>query len=471
MQTTRWSTAVLVAALSTAAFAADAPSLAERRRLIQLHGRDPGQSTAFLNVPKAPGRAFDAGGWVTAASLDLRDDDKQAATPDSTHTLLLGDTRLWFAGELSDSVEFYVRVRHQDFKVRTEPGTAPTDLSQQEGVKLDQAFLDVQISKKLEARVGRQFVQVGRGLTLALDLDGAGLDYTDTQWHHRIFAGRSLDRDPGLDTSLPGYDQGLARHNFVFGESRMTAENGSQWYLYAMAHQDDSRTSDPFLSLLDFSYNSHYVGFGGEGRLHPLLNYYFEVVGESGTTIQGTPNFLRVPVTAYALTSGLQYYPRWFWNPQVSYEVSMGSGDRERQSVTDTFGLGNPTATGDNNFLYYGAYDGGLALSPRLSNLVVNRLGYQVKPLPHKGDELPQLVLGAVASKYWKDVRLGAVSDTVATQPQYDVGTGLDIYMGFRPLSDLSMLFQYGRFEPGDAYPADSRDAADRVFVTATQSF
>lgn len=43
--------------------------------------------------------------------------------------------------------------------------------------------------------------------------------------------------------------------------------------------------------------------------------------------------------------------------------------------------------------------------------------------------------------------------------------------MGFRPLSDLSMLVQYGRFEPGDAYPADSRDASDREFVTAAQSF
>lgn len=463
--------AALLLALSAASFAADNSSLAERRRLIQLRGRDPGAKSMFLNIPKAPGRAFDVGGWVTAASLDLRDDDKQARTPDSTHSLLFGDARLWFAGEAADDVDFYVRFRHQDFKVRTDPLTAPTDLSQQEGTKLDQAFVDWQINKKVEARIGRQFVQVGRGLSLALDLDGAGVDYTDPQWHHRVFVGRSLDRDPGLDTSLQGFDQGLARHNFAFGESRLTAESGNQFYLYAIAHQDDSRTSDPFLARLDFSYNSHYIGFGSEGRIDPTLNYFFEFIGESGTTTQGTPNFIRVPISAYAILSGLQYYPKWFWSPQITAELSMGSGDRERNSVTDTFGLGNPTATGDNNFLYYGAYDGGLALSPRLSNLIVNRYGYQVKPLPNKGDELPQLVLGATASFYWKDEARGAISDTVATQPDRDVGRAVDLYLGFRPLSDLSMLFQYGRFEPGDAYPADSRDASDRVFVTATQSF
>lgn len=462
---------LLFCALASSALGADAPNLAERRRLIQLKAREPGERAAFLKLPTAPGRAFDAGGWVTAASLDLRDDDKQAATPDTTKSLLLGDTRLWFTGDLTDKVEFYVRLRHQDFKVRTEVGTAPTDLSQQEDIKLDQAFADIQLSRKVEARVGRQFVQVGRGLTLALDLDGAGVDYTDPQWHHRAFVGRSLDRDPGVDTSLPGFDQGLARHNFALGESRLQIESGKQFYLFAVAHQDDSKTSDPFLARLNFAYNSAYFGFGSEGRLDPLLNYFFEVIGETGTTIQGTPRFLRVPIGAYAVLTGLQYYPKWFWSPQVTLELSMGSGDRERNSVTDTFGLGNPSGTGDHNFLYYGAYDGGLALSPRLSNIIVSRLGYQVKPLPAGKEELPQLVLGATASRYWKDESRAAISDTLATRVNSDVGVGLDVYLGFRPLSDLSMLIQYGRFEPGDAYPANTRDASDRLFMTATQSF
>ena len=93
MRTSRWIASLLLGTLCSAAFAADTPSLAERRRLIQLRGREPGQNTAFLNIPKAPGRAFDAGGWVTAASLDLRDDDRQATTPDSTHTLLFPNWR------------------------------------------------------------------------------------------------------------------------------------------------------------------------------------------------------------------------------------------------------------------------------------------------------------------------------------------------------------------------------------------
>ena len=463
--------ALLVLALASAALAADAPTLAERTRLIQLRGREPGAQSEFLSIPKAPGRAFDVGGWVTVANLDLHNDDKQDRTPDSTRALFLTDERVWFAGELSDTVEYYVRFRHQKFSLDTAPGVTPTDLSQQEGFKLDQAFVDWRISKQIEARAGRQFAQVGRGLTLALDLDGAGVDYTDAQWHHRVFLGRSLDRDPGLDTSLPGFDRGLARHDFAFGESRLTAQNGNQIYLYAVAQRDDSRTSDALLARLPFHYDSNYFGFGSEGRLHPLLNYFAEAIGESGSTIQGTPRFLRVPISAYALTSGLQYYPRWGGHPQLTAELSMGSGDRERNSVTDTFGLGNPSPTTDNNFLYFGAYEGGLALSPRLSNLIVTRLGYSVKPLPRKSGELPQLVLGATASRYWKDEARGAISDTVATLHSSDVGVGLDLYAGLRPFSDLSLYLQYGRFQPGDAYPVDSRNAADRLFLTATQSF
>lgn len=462
---------LLLAALATGALAADDPTLAERRRLIQLRSRQPGERSEFLKLPKAPGRNFDVGGWVTGASLDLRDDDKNAPTPDTTRSLLLGDARLWFTGDLSEKVEYYVRLRHQDFKVRTEVGTVPTDLSQQEGLKLDQAFVDIRFSKKVDARVGRQFVQVGRGVSLAADLDGAGVEYADQRWHHRVFVGRSLDRDPGVDTSLPGFDSGLARHNFAFGESRLQMESGNQLYLYAVAHQDDSQTSDPFLARLNFAYNSHYLGFGSEGRLDPVLNYFFEFIGESGTTVQGTRRFLRVPISAYAILSGLQYYPKWFWKPQVTFELSMGSGDRERNSVTDTFGLGNPTRTSDHNFLYYGAYDGGLALSPRLSNIVISRLGYQVKPFPRGSGVLPELVVGATASRYWKDENRGAISDTLATQVNSDLGTGLDVYMGFRPLSDLSALVQYGRFEPGDAYRARARDASDRVFMNVTQSF
>jgi len=464
--------AALAAALvlAAAARAQTNASIAERLRLIEQQGRDNGEVPAYLQLPVAPGRPFDWGGWVTAADL-LFHGENHNSTPSNTTSILLEDARLWFSGDLSDRIQYYVRVRYQDYDVNTNPGATRPNLKQQEGIQLDQAFVDYKISKNVEARVGRQFMKVGRGLSLAADLDGATVDYVSPQWTHRALVGRSLDRDPGVDTSVTGYDQGTARHDFVGGESRLRTPSGRQFYLYALVEHDESHSLDPAQNAQNFAYDAHYFGFGTEGRLDPMLNYFLEVVAEGGTTLQGVAPFLRVPISSYASTSGLQWFPPWFWRPQASLELSYGSGNRFRTSVTNTFGGGNAIPVVDTNFLYFGAYDGGLALSPRLSNLIVARLGYQVKPLPADQELLPELVVGATASHYWKDEKDGAISDTLATQSEYDVGSAVDLYVGTRPLSDFSALVQYGRFSPGSAYPVDQRAENHRVFVTATQSF
>ena len=462
---------VLMALVAAGAVQAQTATVNERLRLIEQRDRDVAEVPAYLQLPKPPGLAFDWGGWVTAANLGLHNENHNSKSLENTSNIFLEDTRLWFSGEASDAITYYVRVRHQEYIQSINAGGTPSDLAQQEGVQLDQAFVDVKVNKQVEARVGRQFTKIGRGLALALDLDAAHVEYHDTQWHHRAFVGRSLARDPGLDTSITGSTQGNAHYDFLGGESRLYARSGRQFYLYALVEQDESKSLAPAQARLDFSYDARYFGFGSEGRIDPMLNYFFEVVGEGGTTLQGLPPFLREPISAYAATSGLQYYPNWFWKPTVSLELSMGSGNRFRTSVTNTFSGGNPAPVADENFLYFGAYDGGLALSPRLSNLVVARLGYQVKPLPAGHDLLPELSLGATASKYWRDHVTGAISDTLATVPDADVGTALDVYAAARPLSDLSMLLQYGRFEPGRAYTPDAREANYRVFATATQSF
>lgn len=314
-------------------------------------------------------------------------------------------------------------------------------------------------------------MQVGRGLVLALDLDALGFEYLDPLWRHRVVAGRSLRRDPGLDASIVGFDTGQARNDFYLAESRLNHADGNQYYLFGLATVDRTRSLDRAQAVLDFEYRSHYLGAGGEGRLSKQLLFYSEAVMEDGSTLADRPALRRVTVKSHALVAGLQYFPRGDWTPQLSLELAHGSGDAERLSVTDTFGGGNQSATTDKNFLYHGSYDGGLALSPRLSNLTVTRLGYQVKPRPLPQELLPELLLGVVGSRYWKDHAAGGISDTVATETSTDVGKAVDVFVAAKPLADLAFFAQYGRFVPGDAYPADSRDASNRVLVTATQSF
>jgi hypothetical protein len=139
--------------------------------------------------------------------------------------------------------------------------------------------------------------------------------------------------------------------------------------------------------------------------------------------------------------------------------------------VTNTFG-GKSARTTDRNFLYFGFYDGGLGLDPRLSNLDVFRLGAQVHPLPDStGGILPQLLVGAKYNHYTKDASIGAISDPVGFLTSTDVGDGFDVFAGFRPWNDVSTLIQYGHFHPGSAFPIGGNGDTDRFIVSSTLSF
>jgi hypothetical protein len=238
-----------------------------------------------------------------------------------------------------------------------------------------------------------------------------------------------------------------------------------------MAQDDNSRSLNPFQAVLPFRYDSNYVGAGTEGRFNLDLHYFAEVVHEGGrmmAQVVGTP---RVRIDATGFTSGLLYYPKWGgFNPLLSAEYSFGSGDAARGSVTNTFG-GKSTATTDQNFLYFGVFDGGLALAPRLSNIEVLRLGIQGRPLPKLTRELPELVVGAKYNRYWKDKAASPMSDPLSFVNSKDVGDGFDVFAASRLLSDVTAQIQYGYFDPGSAYPGDTRTPSERLLVSSTIEF
>lgn len=464
--------ALLAAALAVGPAQAQgtAATAVERvRQITDATRRQGDESSRFLELPTRIDRQTEVGGWVTITGLDLRDDDHNARKPDDIRTVLIKDFRVWVGGEITPELHYYVRGRKLDFDFDTRPGVPEPDLSLQESVELDLGYLDWNPDSHWAIRAGRQFTYVGRALVLSADLDGASVAFSEGPWRTRVFAGSSLHRDPNLDSSIVGFDKGTAKRHFYIAETSHTWRSGTRGYAYYMAQQDDSRSNSAAQRVFDFDYNSTYAGGGVEGSFHPLLNYYLEAVHEGGRMFADMPK-KRVSIDADAALAGLLYYPRWEWHPLITLEGAFGSGDPARSSVTGTFG-GKLTATPDQNFMYFGTYDGGLALSPRLSNLGVMRFGYQVKPFPHEGRRLPGLLVGGKVSTYWKNENSGVISDPLATLAAHHVGSGLDLFVAYRPFSDLSVLGQYGNFVTGSAYAPGAQDTTHRVLLTSTLTF
>jgi len=473
MRIARTCSAVLALA-SLAATGARAQTLdagaAERVRLVTDEARrQTAPPSTFLDLAKQDERQIDAGGWVTVTSVDFRDDDHSASKPDAFKSVVIEDYRLWVAGEITDDLKFYVRGRKFNFDFSTNAGVASPDFASQENVTLDLAYVDWGFAKDWALRAGRQFQTLGRALVLSNDLDGAAVSYQHGPWQGRVFAGTTIDRDPNLDTSIIGFAQRTQDRDFYSADASRTFDNGNRAYGYLLVEHDNSTSQSAAQSALDFHYHSNYLGLGTEGSIAQDLHYYGEYVREGGTMFADTPK-TRVDIDSNAFLGGLLYYPDFDGHPLATLEIAHGSGDPARSSVTNTFG-GKLSASDDNNFLYYGSYDGGLALSPRLSNLNIARLGFQMKPFPDDGKQLPGVLVGTKLSEYWKDDKNGVISDPLATLAARYVGWGFDFFAGYKPLSDVSFLAQFGRFTPGSAYAPGASDASNRVLLTSTLSF
>jgi hypothetical protein len=129
-------------------------------------------------------------------------------------------------------------------------------------------------------------------------------------------------------------------------------------------------------------------------------------------------------------------------------------------------------AAGSDNttFMGFGRYDGGIALNPRLSNLHVLRLGASARPWDETHG-FEDLTLGGKFSLYRKNDGSGYISDPEAIPGSTDVGSGLDLFLGWRIYSDLAWMVQYGVFSPGEAYPVGFTDSTQTLYTNMTYSF
>lgn len=410
-----------------------------------------------------------AGGWFSHTFLDFNELDHARQSPDPIDRLLLTDVRLWASHVFDARHEAYVRVRKADFDFTRDDTLPFLDLRTKEQFDLDLAYFDFPCGGA-SLRAGRSFMLLGRGLVLAEVLDGLQVRRRfGSGLVLEALAGTSLHRQDNLDTRVLGFDRGHNDRQFLgLQGSYRTRRHGILYHGFALAQIDETASEDPNQDLLDFQYQSRYFGAGASGLLHHRLGFATEAVLERGSS-RGFDG--RAAVRASALTANLDYRFPEKWTPVITLDYGLGTGDPNRLSVTSGLDLGPSASAGDENFMYFGQYDGGLALAPRLSNLQVWRLGMRCRPFVHRIRWPSDLVAGFKVSTYHKHRVQGAISDPLASQPLSDVGTALDLFGSWRVLSDLNILVEYGGFKPGEAYRAGARDTTERFGVTSTLSF
>lgn len=447
-------------------------SIAERVRQVEQDRRTGLSSTETYLKATGQDRFLSGwGAWFTDTYIDFSDDDKNSRARDPLESLNIRDLRVWWSTQIGRKFSTYLRLKVQNYDFNTDTGVAAPNFNILEKADLDLGYLEFRPNANNRVRAGRQFSQVGRGFVFADILDG--LLYTNEKGGLQLdaFWGTTPNRILNLDTSIVGFNQGLTRRDFAYLQAQYTHRAGNKYYAYHLAQNDRSDTLSAAQNAVDFGYNSNYTGLGANVRVTPRVLVLTEFGLQGGSTL-ANPVGRRVDIEAsYFEALGL-WQIKGLNDGLMQLEYAYGSGDQNRNNVTDTFG-GKQNGTSDGNFLYFGRIETGLALSPRLSNLHLARIGYQQRirlngRYVHPTDPL----VGVKFTEYYKDHADGAISDQLANVAgEKHVGAAGDAYVAWRVWSDTVLNLQYGHFAPGGAYAASARSASDRFLASTTLSF
>ena len=88
-----------------------------------------------------------------------------------------------------------------------------------------------------------------------------------------------------------------------------------------------------------------------------------------------------------------------------------------------------------------------------------------------KVDLLKTLEIGAAFYYYRKAAEEETISDPRASLFDSAIGTEFDLFIRWRPLSDVGISINYGVFLPGGAYDTDSDDARNFISLGITYTF
>lgn len=425
---------------------------------------------------------YDYGGWLTGTYSDPHND----ANPDTAPYSFREDVRLWTKAGVKVPQEDWKKWLGKEhtayFRLKNAYQHEHLGDNDNEGPLVDMLYWTGHWSGKagrLKTNLGRHFFALGRGLVYSDINDGVDIEALLLNlFSYKIFYSRTLPNQDNLDTSVPNFGKHYERHFFGM-ELEFLKLAQHRPYVFFMRTEDSSE-EDPDTLTADFTYDAYYYGAGSKGELFfPNLRYFGELILERGKNhLSGVVDTANIKASAY--DTGLEYYFKFYSRPVVKLEYAHGSGDEERQSVTNTT-AGNPFGL-DKNFLYFGHFtSGGFALNARLSNIDIYKLGLTAKPF-EKGlgrlknkqifQGLPDLTLGSNYYVFRKAESAGGISDARASRNFSDIGTEWDLFVTWRVSSDLSWSFKWGYLDTEDAYLDDGKGKNERFMTSGlTLSF
>ena len=447
----------------------EAISATETKKRIQEEARQDLEQTELRVSKDKRNLVFDYGGWLNLRYLDYDEDDNDSSTPDTLDYTSFVDLRFWLKATLKPPLEasyenehsFYLRLKDlylEDRPVETAGGC------DHDGPELDYAYLALDL-RPFWLKIGRRYFSVGQGIAYSNVNDGVEFSAYLPSWAIKTFISHTLPKEENIDMSVPGYEKGSDRYYYGLEYSYFGLPK-QNFYAYTLIQRDYSNEI-PGDSVRDYAYNSEYLGLGTQGRLKSAISYWAEIIRQTGKSHVYNTNEKK-DIDAWASMIGVAYELDTYMRPSFTFEYAFGSGDADRTSVTDTQ---NGNASGrDKNFLYFGYMPTGYALSPRLSNLHLYKLGIALSPVK-RATLAKDLTLVVDYYRYYKDKSAGGIYDAEASASNDDIGSEIDISAIWQIFSDLRCTLQYGHFMPGDAYPNSTDDSSDYLSVSMIITF
>ena len=425
-------------------------------------------------VEKAAGEealSLKQGGWLGSTYRQYQNIDNQKSLTDFLKWSWTQEAYWWLYLDYNRAVNAYLQIG--DYY--TDRGTGPTYTgvgSDNEGPFISMAYSKINLKPMIDVplalTVCRQYLFLGRGLVYAAIDDGLLTEYTQYPFYLKQFVAVTTPGQDNIDFSVPGFDKNGERL-FAGGELSYVGIKKTSVYAFAFLQKDNS-TPDPKSLTQDFHYDSNYLGTGFSTTLWERLELWSEVAGEWGRSYTDT---LRIPekktkIEAWAAMAAAKYRFDLPTKPILEAQFAHGSGDEDRTSVTNTDG--GDLDGRDKNFLYFGYYQAGYALQPRLSNINIASLHASCQPLA-QFPLFKKMALGVKYFFYWKDKAQGGTSDLQSTNPDAAVGQEVDIYIQWKIDDRLSLSARYGNFFPGDAFPEEKRNNTKYFYTRLTFSF
>jgi hypothetical protein len=411
---------------------------------------------------------FESGGLLSNSYNLYRNLDNDPSIKDTVFSILTQE--LWVWGKATFANGNYAYIRGRDSYSQKQNSSVYTGIpagGNNEGPSLNMAYLSLR-HKEDVLSLGRQYFIVGRGIAYKDMNDGIQFTSYSDKWLFKFLFARSLPHEDNVDYSVPGYNKDGNDRYFFGGEVGYLVKQENKIYLFFLMQKDRSRPHPA--DAQNYRYDSQYFGSGFTG-LKDNFTFRGEIIKETGRshTDSSAGEVMKKPIDAWAALLGVRYKSKQPFEPASDIEIAYGSGDKDRSNVTNTKDGGNINSK-DTNFLYFGGYAGGYALSPRLSNLYIYKFDQSLKPF-YFTNSFKDITVGAKILAYLKDKKGAGISDSEASEKKHFVGTEFDFYFYWPITKDLNFVLRYGVFYPGDAYSKDTDSNTKYLYTRLTYLF